>query len=124
MHSALLLPAFALLAIAAPRPQEINLGDVVAAGKPVLVTPALGVASQTATVIPVSQVDSSAAAAIATSPATAKRSLPKIERRDGDCSPQPTGPGPVPSPDTASAFQSFATLQVCALLGIGCKGPC
>ena len=115
MRSTLLLPALAALALAAPRPQEIDLDDVIAAGKPVLVTPALDVPVQTASVVPVSQVDSSAAAAIETNPATAKRDLQHVEKRDGDCSPQPIGAGPVPSPDTASAFKSFATLQVRAL---------
>ena len=29
-----------------------------------------------------------------------------VEKRDGDCSPYPVGSGPVPSPDTPSAFLS------------------
>lgn len=33
-----------------------------------------------------------------------KREL--IEKRDGDCSPYPAGSGPVPNPDTPSAFLS------------------
>ena len=40
-----------------------------------------------------------------------KRGL--VEKRDGDCSPYPAGSGPVPSPDTPSAFQSDADFAVC-----------
>ena len=36
-----------------------------------------------------------------------------VAKRDGDCSPYPTGSGPVPSPDTPSAFQSDADFAVC-----------
>ena len=34
-----------------------------------------------------------------------KRNL-EVAKRDGDCSPYPTGSGPVPTPDTPAAFQS------------------
>ena len=110
MLSALLLSTLVGLSLAAPRPQEISLEDVIAAGAPVMVTPALDVVTQTASVTPSAQVASSAAAAIATDPATVdKRSLRK---RDGTCSPQPNGSGPVPSPDTPAAFSADPDLHV------------
>ena len=49
---------------------------------------------------------------ITTPPSRVKRHL-LLQKRDGDCAPQPTGSGPVPSPDTVSAFLSFPTLHVC-----------
>ena len=39
-----------------------------------------------------------------------KRDL--VAKRDGDCSPYPAGSGPVPSPDTPSAFQSDTDFAV------------
>ena len=36
-----------------------------------------------------------------------------LEKRDGDCSPYPAGPGPVPSPDTPAAFQSDPDFAAC-----------
>ena len=111
MLSVLFVSTLLGLSLAAPRPQEISYGDVEAAGAPVMVTPALDVASQTASVAPTDQVASSAAAAISTNPATPeKRSLTK---RDGNCVAQPNGSGPVPSPDTADAFSSSTDLHVC-----------
>ena len=36
-----------------------------------------------------------------------------VEKRDGDCSPYPAGSGPVPSPDTPSAFLADPDFAVC-----------
>ncbi len=36
-----------------------------------------------------------------------------VEKRDGDCTPYPAGSGPVPSPDTPSAFLSDQDFAVC-----------
>ena len=47
-----------------------------------------------------------------TSASSRRRRSLNLRKRDGDCSPQPTGAGPVPSPDTADAFLAFPTLQV------------
>ena len=41
-----------------------------------------------------------------------RRSPELIVKRDGDCSPQPTGAGPVPTPDTAAAFVSYSSFSV------------
>ena len=36
-----------------------------------------------------------------------------VKKRDGNCSPYPKGSGPVPSPDTPSAFTSDPDFAVC-----------
>ena len=110
MLSALLLSMLVGLSLGAPHPQEISFDDVLAAGAPVIVTPALNVVAQTASVAPTAKVASSAAAAIATDPATVdKRSLRK---RNGTCAAQLKDSGPVPSPDTPAAFSADLDLQV------------
>ena len=48
---------------------------------------------------------------LATVAADEKRDL-GLEKRDGDCKPYPTGSGPVPTPDTAEAFQSDTDFAV------------
>ena len=110
MLSAIIVFTFAALCLAAPHPQGISFDDVLAAGAPVIVTPALDVVAQTVSVTPSAQVASSAAAAIATDPATADK--PTLTKRDGTCAAQPKGSGPVPSPDTAAAFSADPDLHV------------
>jgi hypothetical protein len=47
----------------------------------------------------------SISASTSDTPGTQKRAVQYIEKRDDDCcAPQPLGSGPIPSPDTASAF--------------------
>ena len=112
------LPAFVAIASAAPRPQDIQFDIVDAADDPVIVTPAVAVASQTASIANIEVQTSLAAAAVSSAPAapasddsqnTAKRDL---EKRDGNCAKQPAGKGPVASPDTPSAFLSNTNLWV------------
>ena len=38
--------------------------------------------------------------------------LQHVAKRDDACQPQPTGSGPVPTPDTPAAFKSFQVLHV------------
>ncbi|EON68796.1 hypothetical protein W97_08054 [Coniosporium apollinis CBS 100218] len=122
----LFLAGFASLALAAPRPQNIDIEAVEAAPDPVMVTPAVAAPSQGASV----------AAAVVEAAAATKVSLLKrtnmicggeedpsacieveskrdvqVRKRDGDCSKQPLGSGPVPSPDTAVAFSSNQDIQ-------------
>ena len=102
MRSALIVPALVSLAAS-------QLIDLVAIGNfpdPVLVAAPCDVVEDTPPDVPAAPIEP-----ITTSPSRVRRQ--QIQKRDGDCSPQPTGSGPVPSPDTVSAFQSFATLQVC-----------
>ena len=95
MHTALYLAALASVAYS----QLINL-DVIALdfAPPELVPAPLNVESD----IPAAL--SAPAVIPLQSVSTKKRDL--IDKRDGDCSPYPAGSGPVPNPDTPSAFLS------------------
>ena len=102
MHSLLLVTALAGLV----RPQLIEL-DKINSYDPVFVKAPLGVVTDTPPDVPDAPVEP-----ITKRTATRRRRSAGLERRDGDCSPQPTGAGPVPSPDTAEAFLAFPTLAV------------
>lgn len=91
MRSAIVFSALVGMALAAPRPQDIDFAGVDAAPDPVIVTPAYDVAQQSAP--------------------TRKRNA-AIQKRDGNCAPQPKGSGPVTSPDTPEAFLSNPDLAV------------
>ncbi|MCJ1239184.1 hypothetical protein MMC14_007177 [Varicellaria rhodocarpa] len=93
MHSTLILSTLVGLAIAAPRPQLMNLDAIDAAPDPVFMTPSYDVVSET--------------------PAVSKRGT-LVQKRDGTCAQQPDGYGPVASPDTVDAFIAFPTLQAMA----------
>lgn len=96
--------------------------ETINASPPAFVAPSLDVASQSVTYSPVPTL----AAAIASdegasgipAPTTTiappqRRRRGQPEKRDGTCASQPAGSGPVPTPDTVSAFLSDTTLQVC-----------
>ncbi|MCJ1388116.1 hypothetical protein MMC18_000961 [Xylographa bjoerkii] len=109
MRSKLLIISFLASALAVPHPQLIDLDGVAAAEPPVFVTVPLDVASNTPTLLATTTV-----APITTdAPGTRKRSLGN-KKRDGTCEPSPNGSGPVPSPDTASAFLADPDLQAMA----------
>ena len=97
MRTTLVISTLAGLVLAAPspRPQLIDLAGVDAAPDPTFYTPPYDVVS-----------DFSGESSNST-----KRSAEFI-KRDGDCAKQPAGSGPVPSPDTVSAFQADPDLQV------------
>lgn len=119
MRSSILLALLPGLALAAPYPQDIDLDAVDAAPDPVIVTPAIDVVAQTATAAPIAQQTESAAAAIASDPATGSTSPSKrdlLEVRDGTCGKQPQGAGPVISPDTVDAFMANTDLSVSVFL--------
>lgn len=101
----LCLAALATVAYSAPRPQFINL-DAIALdfAPPELVKAPINVESD----IPAASTPD--AITPLQSASAKKRDL--VEKRDGDCSPYPAGSGPVPSPDTPSAFQSDAGFAV------------
>jgi hypothetical protein len=74
----------------------------------ILPTPSYSI-DTTATAQTISYTQTAALASISAlatdTPATRKRTVQKFEKRTDDCcAPQPLGSGPVPSPDTASAF--------------------
>ncbi|KAL8831695.1 MAG: hypothetical protein Q9191_000705, partial [Dirinaria sp. TL-2023a] len=89
MRCVLFLPTLFTLAVAVPKPQLIDTQAVEAAPDPVLVAPPYDVSSGTLT---------TAGSAIALQRQGIKR--------DGDCTPQPAGFGPVATPDTPNAFLS------------------
>lgn len=122
----LFFAGLASLALAAPRPQNIDTEAVEAAPDPVMVTPAVATPSQRAS-IAAAVVEAAAATKVSLLKRTnmicggeedpsacieveSKRDV-QVRKRDGDCSKQPLGSGPVPSPDTAVAFSSNQDIQ-------------
>ena len=106
MHTAVFLAALASVAHAAPRPQLINLDEIALDfSPPDLVKAPINVESD----IPAP----SATDAITPLQSVSAKKRELVEKRDGDCSPYPAGSGPVPSPDTPSAFQSDGAFAVC-----------
>ena len=95
MRSAIVFSALIGLALAAPRPQSIDLDGVEAAPDPQFYTPPYDVPSDVTD---------------DTSDST-KRSV-QVIKRDGNCAAQPAGHGTVPTPDTPDAFQSDSSLHV------------
>ena len=100
MRSALIVSALVSLAVSQltdyPAIENID---------PVLVTAPVDVAEDTPPDVAAAPIEP-----ITTSPSRVRRQL--IQKRDGDCKPQPAGSGPVPTPDTVQAFLSSAELQV------------
>lgn len=106
MRSTLVLPALAGLTLAIPKPQLTNIDVLDKLPDPVLVSAPLAVAKDDPP-----DVDAPPIQPITTPPSTKKRDV-SLERRDGNCAPQPSGSGPVPNPDTVEAFKSSSQLQV------------
>lgn len=110
MRSAILVTAAAAGLVAA-LPQNIDFAAANAAPTPSVQGPAITALSQAPTYNP-SVAASSAAAAAATSPVatTPSKRSPVEERRlaarQQSCAAEPDGYGPVPSPDTADAFET------------------
>lgn len=100
MRSTLIVSAFAALAVAAPRPQDIEWDGVDAADAPVIVTPPVGVIDNAAAVSlqPSASVTSIAVAAVTDTASTNdKRDFLEhlsLGKRDGNCAAQPAGTGP------------------------------
>jgi ribonuclease PH len=103
MRSAFIVSAFAALALAAPRPQDIEFDQVDASPDPIVVAVPVDVAEQTVTLQPLAAVTTTADASVTDVASTEQkrdflgvaRSLSK--RHDGDCSAQPAGTGPAVS---------------------------
>lgn len=105
MHTAFYIAALAGVVYSAP--QLINLEEIAADfPSPVLVAAPINVVSN----IPASSV---APEIVPLQSASAKKRNLEVEKRDGDCSPYPTGSGPVPTPDTPAAFQADPDFAVC-----------
>lgn len=106
MYAAFILAALATLSSALPSPQLINLNAIAQEPAPVLVKAPVNVVSD----IPPDVTAAPIEALTSTNPSS-KRDL-AVDKRDGDCSPYAPGSGPVPSPDTVEAFQSFPAFAV------------
>ena len=109
MRSFVTVVALVGLVAAIPHPQLIDLDAVDAADDPVFVTPPLDVVSN----LPAALTTTSVAPITTDDPGASKlkRSY-QVEKRDGNCAPQPSGSGPAITPDTASAFLAAPTFQV------------
>lgn len=105
MRSALLLPMLIGLALSVPTPQLVDLVAIEASPAPDLVSAPLDVSQDTPPDIPAASI------APITTAVTRKRDV-DIDKRDGNCAVQPTGSGPVPTPDTVDAFTAYPTFQV------------
>ncbi|KAI4210931.1 MAG: hypothetical protein LQ351_006250 [Letrouitia transgressa] len=108
MRSSLIIPALAGLTLAVPKPQLTNIDALDKLPDPVLVSAPLAVANDNPP-----DVDAPPIQPITAPPSTKKRDV-SLSRRDGNCAPQPSGSGPVPSPDTVEAFKSSSQLQALA----------
>lgn len=115
MRSFFTLPVLAAVVAAAPRPQDIDFDQVEQAPDPVIITPAVDVATQVATVAAVTEQAVAASAAISAEPAVNSDSSVNardIVGRDSACAKQKPGSGPVASPDTPEAFLALSQLSV------------
>ena len=115
MHKSILISALAGLAFAAPRPQEIALDDIENLPIPAFITPAVAVASQVASVLPLASQIAAASSAVSIDPPSASSTVTitkrDLERRDATCQVQPKGAGPVASPDTVKGFLNNEALK-------------
>ena len=120
-HVAVAALAFVTLPFAVS--QLMDLDAIAAAPDPILVTPPDNVVQNTPPNVPAPPIVPITTDALSptNTPSKVKRSH-TLAKRDGDCSPQPTGSGPVPSPDTVDAFKAFPTFAVrrfssCSIMG-------
>lgn len=108
LSSFLTLAAIGFVA-AAPAPQDIDFDLAYALPNPTF-TEAVGATAQVVTYNPTTILSAAAAQITASNTNTdvpaATTSLSNQKR--GACSAQPLGAGPIPSPDTASAFAAYA----------------
>ena len=106
MYIPFILAALVTLTSALPSPQLIDLVAIGEYPDSVRVTAPINVVTDIAASVPAAPIE----------PLTSlipylRREL-AVEKRDGDCSPYLIGSGPVPSPDTVDAFESFPTFAV------------
>lgn len=106
MYTACILAALAALTPALPSPQLIDLAAIEEYPDAVRVTAPIDIVKDVVASVPASPINP-----LTSIISSSKRDL-TVEKRDGDCSPYPTGSGPVPSPDTVDAFESSPTFAV------------
>jgi hypothetical protein len=125
MRSAFLASAIIGLVAALPSPQDIDFDLAYALPNPTY-TEAVGVTAQTVVYNPstvyaaaaaqVTQSVTDSAAAVAATDATS------VEKRAAACALQPVGYGPVPSPDTVSAFLALPAFSEAAVAASALSG--
>lgn len=108
MYTPFVLAALAVLTSALPSPQLIDLVAIGNYPDSVRVTAPIDKEVDVAASVPAAPIKP-----LTSIGSSSKRDL-TVEKRDGDCSPYPTGSGPVPSPDTVDAFASFPTFAAMA----------
>ncbi len=106
MYTHFVLVALAAFTSALPSPQLIDLVAIGEYPDSVRVTAPIDIVTDLVASVPAAPIKP-----LTSIISSSKRGL-TVERRDGDCSPYPTGSGPVPSPDTVDAFESFPTFAV------------
>lgn len=97
----------------APAPQDIDFDLAYAAPEPTYAV-ATGATAQIVTYDASSIYQSAVAQITATTDDSAPTAAAAIEKRDAACAAQPMGHGPIPSPDTASAFAVFPSFAALA----------
>ncbi|KAN0108500.1 hypothetical protein V8E51_008242 [Hyaloscypha variabilis] len=114
MRSTLIVSAFAALALAAPRPQDIDFTGVDSTPDPEVYSAPTNVTSEEVAIQPASAALAIASAAVTdvattSDPVQEKRDLTDgLSARGGDCAALPAGSGPaVNNPDTPDAFTSY-----------------
>lgn len=107
MYRHIALAALAAVSLPFAASQLMDLDAIAAAPDPVIVTPPVAVTQNIPADVPAPPI-----VPLTTDvPSKIKRSRALFER-DGDCSPQPQGSGPVPTPDTVDAFEAYPTFAV------------
>ena len=117
MRTALIVSALAALAAAAPRPQDIDFGEIDSEPRPTETGPSpTDVSDPVDYSLSAAKASASAAVTDDLTSGDSKRDLVElqslVERAQGDCAPQPNGYGPKPATDTVDAFKSYQTFHV------------
>ncbi|EPE29376.1 hypothetical protein GLAREA_00536 [Glarea lozoyensis ATCC 20868] len=111
MRSTIIVSAFAALALAAPRPQEIEFDQIDAVPDSTPVVVPVDVSVDTVDILPKAAVVAAAEAAVTEVATTVKRSFldegDNLSKRGQICSVQPAGTGPAVSPDDAQTFKDY-----------------
>ncbi|PBP19023.1 hypothetical protein BUE80_DR010095 [Diplocarpon rosae] len=102
MRATLIILAFAALALAAPRPQAIDIDAVDALPNPKVDTAPSNVTAETVPIVPVASAVKIADASV-TDVAQTKGKRENLNKRDGNCAVQPAGTGPrISTPDDSA----------------------
>ncbi|KAG9551233.1 glycoside hydrolase, partial [Aureobasidium melanogenum] len=115
MRSFTVAAAFAALAVANPLPQEIDWAAVDALTPiPTITIPVVDVSAQASTVSYEPSAAATSVAAEVNASGVSSASAGLKARAAVTCKPQPTGAGPVPTPDTPEAFLAYSDFSATA----------